>query len=87
MDGPDDAATYDRLDALPDAARRRLSGDDARSAFHLADWFAVLAESCATAQHRPFILATADAGLVAPLVRRLDRSGRHLVYFILYINI
>jgi hypothetical protein len=78
MDGPDDAATYDRLDALPDAARRRLSGDDARSAFHLADWFAVLAESCATAQHRPFILATADAGLVAPLVRRLDRSGRHL---------
>lgn len=78
MDGPDDVATFDRLDALPDEARRQFYGDDARSAFHLAEWFAVLAQACATTQLRPCILATADAGIVAPLVRRLDRSGRHL---------
>jgi CelD/BcsL family acetyltransferase involved in cellulose biosynthesis len=66
------------LENLPPEAAARFASDALASPFHGATWFAILAESCATARHRPFLVASQDGGLIAPLAERRDRSGRHL---------
>lgn len=66
------------LEELPPEAAARFASDATASPFHGAAWFAILAEACATQQQSPFIIASQDGGLIAPLALRQDRSGRHL---------
>ena len=66
------------LEDLPPEAAARFASDAAASPFHGAAWFEILTEACSTPQHRPFIVASQDGGLIAPLALRQDRSGRHL---------
>ena len=62
------------LEELPPEAAARFASDATASPFHGAAWFAILAEACATQRQRPFIIASQDGGLIAPLaLRQADR--------------
>lgn len=67
------------LDDLPPAARRMLSRPDAPSVFHLGIWFEILAAACPSPGLRPWLVATGDGGLVAPLALKAGGGGRHAV--------
>lgn len=71
------AFIHPALDSLPPAARRCLARPDAASAFHLDAWFQILAAACASSTTQPWLVASDDGGLVAPLVRHAGGRGRH----------
>jgi hypothetical protein len=71
------ACIHPALDRLPPAARRCLARPDAASAFHLDAWFQILAAACASPAAQPWLIASDDGGLVAPLVRHAHGGGRH----------